>query len=180
MLKSPEPAHAIPLVDDELAAVGEFIVVWNLVENEIDDIVLDTTRIRLFAIDAIMRSPSVPVRMDIFVELLKSFVRDDEALVADAVGCANSMKALSNFRNEVAHGRWVMARGDWDEEGHRPLQPMSAKPGTLTKPITLRQLADQFDRLCQLSRRVADLHWRCNHRASPERFPLPSPWHGKF
>jgi hypothetical protein len=178
MAKTPEPPHGLPLGHPELLVVGQFIVLWNLVEQQLDDIACLVSGINPSAVDVIMKTPHVPARADIFEEIFKSFVKDAQ-LVKDAKACASAVKKLSNFRNEVAHGRWRGVRIDAGE-GRRPLIPMSAKQATASKLIRVGEITSNYGQLCRLSCRLADLNWRCNHLQYPKHFPLPSLWHDKF
>lgn len=178
MSNEPAPARQLPLVSAELVMVGKYIVLWNLVENEFDTILLEITSLGYQAIESITKNPNVPAKMDIFVALVKSFLKDDRALVKDAENCASSLKKMSNFRNKVAHGRWLLSRIQVDPE-HRPLIAISIRPGS-EDHVTLGDLHQEYSKLCQLSRRIADVTYRCERRRIPEHRPLPSPWHGKF
>jgi hypothetical protein len=175
------PPGGWPLGPQEILEVGKFIVLWNLIEKQIDELFAFVTKLNSSAVNTIMRNPHLPSRADIFIEGFKSYINDQE-LCKSAELCAKKIKALSNFRNEIAHGRWKGVRISIEDGGRtlRPMVPMSSKQNGGSKLITMGDLMKNFEEIRRLSYRIADLTWRCCHHRGVPHYSLPSPYHDKF
>ncbi|MBI4184617.1 MAG: hypothetical protein HY521_11540 [Proteobacteria bacterium] len=165
------PAYNIPLSQDEIALIGAYILVWNLIESEMESVVMTALGINLLVVDAIMASPHVPTKADIMQSAVGTKIAD-KAIQADAKKCADAIKKHSNFRNEVVHGRWLT---HWPSK-----EAVSTKRAASKKLVRIKEIEKDFGKLCRLSNRLADLHWRMVCHRQPTKFSLPSPWHGKF
>jgi hypothetical protein len=56
--------------------------------------------------DVIMSTSSVPMQTDILVAVAKDRIKPGP-LLEEIRDCAKRVKALANFRHEIAHGRWT-------------------------------------------------------------------------
>jgi hypothetical protein len=153
--------------------IGMFIVVWNQLEMLLDLSVSQALQTDDATAAQIMKSTSVPQRADIFAGIVRSLVSDQD-IQKDALDCANKMKGLSDFRNDVAHGRWAFNLGS--------AQPTieASRSLTRTAPITPTKLTSQLRNVAKLSNKLADVWWRVAHLHEPQKYVLPSPWHDKF
>lgn len=166
------PAYNIPLSQEEIALIGAYICVWNLIEMEMETGVMTAFGINnLLVIETIMSSPNVPPRADVLQSVVGAKIAD-KTIQADAKKCADAIKEYSNFRNEVVHGRWLMY---WPSN-----EAVSQKKAASKKLVRIEDIEKNFGELCTLSNRLADLNWRMMHHWQPTKFSLPSPWHGRF
>jgi hypothetical protein len=160
--------------DNEMHQIGMFIVVWNQLEMLLDLSVSAALNTDYTTASKIMKSTSVPNRVDIFMGIVSAAINDLE-IQKDAINCANKMKGLSEFRNDVAHGRWAFNYND-----PNLTRVEASRSITRSAPITPQKLTNQLRYAAKLSNQLADIYWRISHLRDPATHPLPSPWHGKF
>jgi hypothetical protein len=145
-----------------------------------DNIVSATLNLNYLVVEKIMGGTNVPPKADIFAAVVADKFRDQK-IAKDADACAKKIKELSNFRNEIAHGRWMIVPSHSDtEERFRSLSPVSRKKITEGKTVTLQDLETNYELVCKLSNRMADLFWRIMATKKPKEFAEHSPWHDKF
>jgi hypothetical protein len=139
-----KPALIISLADDELAALGRVVVVWNQIEQFLDTGVLAMLDVSTASMEKIMGSPHVPSKADIFEALATEKLTDAEVR-EEAIACAKRIKDLSNFRNDVIHGRWATAVPSGIEEARKKLS---------ATPINIQQIRQKYGEICKLSHRM--------------------------
>lgn len=145
----------IPLVPDEFAAVGRFILVWNVIETEIENIVGACLDLKPPAIDAIMWPTNVSPKVDIMLEIIRSRF-SGTAVEHEAEKCAKNVKKHSNFRNSVAHGRWVT---DLDTN-----EIFSVKNFSSRDQVTIDKINAKHDELLKLHYRLTILRLSIHQR----------------
>lgn len=155
--------------------IGEFIVAWNQAEMIMDLVVVVTLKVSMEMMKAMMSSPHVPSRADIMAAAVRERVTNQD-VVADAEACAKKVKDLSNFRNDVVHGRWIQPV---DEAGV-PGAPVAGRETMATRTITSTQIQQKTAEVEKLTRKLADLNYRIIILTNPGVPTGPSPWHGKF
>jgi hypothetical protein len=163
----------LPIDEPTLTKIGAFIVTWNMIEHSIDWIVAAVSRLDLAAVAAIMSTPHVPSRADVFEAVVKSSINDEE-FITKATRIAKRFKELSNRLNEVAHGRWVMSFVDVGQ-GQKIYVPMSQKQFLARNQMPLADLDKHYTVVCDLATDAIELRneayarlWRQQREANPE------------
>lgn len=155
-----KPALTISLTKDELALLGSYVVVWNQVEEFLDYGVLWSLDISNDSMEKIMGSPHVPSKADIFEALVTEKLKNHPEVRDEAIACAKKIKDLSNFRNDVIHGRWATSVPSGVEEARRKLS---------TKPITIQMVRQKYSEVCKLSHRMVNLVGAISRSNAPEQ-----------
>jgi hypothetical protein len=176
------------LTPNHVSAVGSYIITWNFVELQFEIYAAAATGFRQQHIEVLMGSTSVPSNMKSFIALIEGTLKDPRfsELRTDGIACGKELMGLSNFRNEVAHGRWIMDLSH--RQQYRKQDGSIITAGTLKSSktlsggptVTLEKLQSEIVKLQKLQFRVQDLLWRHQAILNPATIQLPSPWHGKF
>jgi hypothetical protein len=96
----------VEFVDKDFIEVGKVILNWNSIELQMQVMVLIMLQINWETADIIMSMPSVPMQTDILIAVAKDRIKPGP-LLDEIKECAKRVKGLSNFRHEIAHGRWT-------------------------------------------------------------------------
>lgn len=191
-----EPVETSPLrtiteiSNEHTLLVGAYIILWNHTELHFQTYVLALTGWGLQTISTIMSSPNVPTNMGVFKAIVLEKLKADEVaeFAATANSCADKLMSLSNFRNEVAHGKWIVdmsrPQSAINDEGQKVTfgSLVSSKtPFSFgSRQVSVSDLQTELGKLDKLGMKVRDLSWRYQTYLNPEAYKLPSPWHGKF
>jgi hypothetical protein len=149
----------IPLNEEELALVGRFVVAWNQVEQFLDVGVLSLLDVGNDSLEKIMGSPHVPSKGAIFDALVKEKIKD-AAILKEADHCVKRINDLSNFRNDVVHGRWATSVD---------LKLAVSHKKSSAKPVSIQQIGQKYVEVCKLSHRLINVV----RQILQSRFPGP-------
>jgi len=128
------------------------------------------------AVAVAMGGHSILPKADFYAAIMRT---GRPKLATEAQTCANGVKALSNFRNDIAHGRWLTSLVKTDLGGKKR-RVLAMKKFKDNRSITVEEIEQKYGDLCRLSRHLADIQWRISASSKPGEWELPSPWHGSF
>lgn len=125
-----EPSGQHPYISVKvMTEVGRVVGNWNTIEMMAQMIVVRLLKVSFDTGEAIFKGPSVPFQADVLIAVTKDRVKDSK-LAKRLISAANKMMSLSNFRNDVVHGRWWI--DEWGPEIH-DAKPVLMKKGSEKK-----------------------------------------------
>lgn len=102
------------VTEKEIREIGAVIYNWNVIELLLEALVAKMLGIEFNTATTIMNSTSAKMQHDTVLAILAEKAAGHPAL-AEAESCVKRYLDLSNFRNDVAHGRWW--ENGWATEG---------------------------------------------------------------
>lgn len=118
------PAYPVRLRRSQLEGIGRFFVIWNQVELFMHLTVCICLELELQTSEVIMGTTRGESKSEIFRIVCREKLRERQELVGLSEEICGDLSSLSQFRNDLAHGRWSVP-DQLNEEifGMRTLKP---------------------------------------------------------